>query len=120
MFANDNEHYQLVRNLAEHDIPYGTTMLEQYLNYLDMNPSKIEIRAVEDLLGNSLAYKNIIAVSLINNFIRENNIKTTKQGILNSIYFSKPVSDNRMLLIMLGIKVDMTGYDPYYYYLMRD
>lgn len=56
--------------------------------YLDSNDN-IKPQNIGSLLGESIVNKNTIGVSLLNLYIRENNIKITKKDILEGIYWSE-------------------------------
>lgn len=96
--------------------------LETYLRFLDNHPDEIDSNIFDGLLAQGIAYKNNVFISILNNFIREHKIRTTKEGILNQVYFSKPECELRELLLLLGVgnTIDFSGEYPLYRSLMRD
>jgi hypothetical protein len=76
----------MAANIKKGDVNF----LENYLNHLDNNPEEISVDSIEWCLSNALVYKNNIMVSMINNFIREHKIPTTKEGISKNIFFTEP------------------------------
>jgi len=107
----------MAKELISFHIPNGNIdALESYIRCLDNYPDKIDPEEIESVLANALVYKNNIMISLLNNFIREHNVKTTKRGISEAVRFSKPKCEDRYLLhLILGhLSGDsMTDYYPF-------
>lgn len=72
---------------------------KKFIHYLDANPHLIDASKINRLMGESIGYKNNIFISLLNNLIREHKIPTTKEGIMNSVYFSSPTIRKREWMI---------------------
>jgi hypothetical protein len=69
------------------DIRNNINNIDLLKKYLDKN---IAIQDdIENLIGEAIVKKNSIAISLINLYILENNIKITKNGVFMGIYYAK-------------------------------
>lgn len=72
-------------NIRDKAIPEGNIpVVEKYLNTLTDWEYDFD-----ELLGAAVFHKNNIIIALLNLFIREHNIPTTKMGILQGIYYAE-------------------------------
>lgn len=91
--------------------------------YLNSRPNR---NIIEELLGAAVYHKHNVMISIINLYIRENDIHLTKMGILESIYYaqcrdiSSHASKRGSLISCQSFdKIDKESYMHEYWHLMR-
>ncbi len=78
--------------------------------YLDKNNARND--NIEQLLGEAIVQKNSIAISIINSYILENDIKITKNGVFKNIYYAecrKEINRARNAILFSRVSFDDFG-----------
>ena len=97
-------------NIRDNIIPSGKT--EELAKYLDNNiflENNI-VSNIETFYGSAISANNILMISLLNLFVRENNIKINKSNVIREIYYADCRYDYEKQLKLYSSRIEVGSF----------
>lgn len=97
-------------NIRDNIIPSGNT--EELSKYLDNNiflENNI-VSNIETFYGSAISANNILMISLLNLFVRENNIKINKSNVIREIYYADCRHDYEKQLKLYSSRIEFGSF----------